>query len=235
MMTYIKNFFFFYFVSTKETTLPLSLRSKIISIFIFLLLQYSFLLIITSVRYILVLKNILPPLKHNDETSAILNSLFFSVFLGPLLEEVIFRLWIVYNKITVSISATYLLLWLSGALFRVYWFKTLTSILLFALIFCLTFTVLFFLLKKYENQKIINFWQKNQKAFIIISCILFAAIHIGNYTGNNNSIGYYLITFAPQIFFGLILCYIRIRIGFGASVVTHSINNFIPLILSKII
>lgn len=234
-MKYIKNFFYFYFASAKETTFPLLLRSKVISVFIFLLLQYTFLLIITSIRYILVLKNVLPPLKHDNETSAIVNSLFFSVFLGPLLEEVIFRLWIVYNKINVSISATYLLIWLFGTLFHVYWFKTLTSILLFALIFSLTFTVLFFLLKKYENQKLINFWQKNQKVLIIISCILFAVIHIGNYTGNNNSIAYYFITFAPQIFFGFILCYVRIRIGFGASVATHSLNNFIPLILSKIL
>ncbi|GEM_PF-7096000 len=62
--------------------------------------------------------------------------------------------------------------------------------------------------------------------------MLFGAAHIGNYTGNNNSIAYYFITFAPQISFGFILCYIRIRIGFEASLTTHSINNFIPLILS---
>ncbi|MFP8894375.1 MULTISPECIES: CPBP family glutamic-type intramembrane protease [Chryseobacterium] len=235
MITNIKNLFYFYFAPSKEITSTLSLRSKVISIFVFLLLQYLLLLLITSIRYILVLKNVLPPLNHDDETSAIVNSLFFSVFLGPLLEEVIFRLWIVYNKINISFSATYLLLWLFGTLFHVYWFKTLTSILLFALIFSLTFTVLFFLLKKYENQKLINFWQKNQKALIIISCILFTVIHIGNYIDNNNSIAYYFITFAPQISFGFILCYIRIRMGFGASVATHSINNFIPLILSKII
>ncbi|WP_162074362.1 CPBP family glutamic-type intramembrane protease [Chryseobacterium fistulae] len=81
----------------------------------------------------------------------------------------------------------------------------------------------------------LNFCEKNQKVFIIISSILFAAIHIENYTGINNSVIYYLITFAPQILFGFTQSYLRIRMGFGTGLAAHSINNFIPLILSKII
>ncbi|MFZ4927973.1 type II CAAX prenyl endopeptidase Rce1 family protein [Chryseobacterium sp. Mn2064] len=101
------------------------------------------------------------------------------------------------------------------------------------MIFCSIFFLLFFLLKKYENEKLINFWLNNQKKFIIISSILFGAIHFDNYTNTDNSILYYLITFAPQIFAGFILCYARVRMGFLTCLAIHSLNNFIPLILSK--
>ncbi|RLJ33459.1 CAAX prenyl protease-like protein [Chryseobacterium sp. 7] len=234
-MVYIKNLFYFYFSPTKETVSSLPLCSKIINIFSFLLLQYLFILLITGIRILLQIKGILEPLKYDGEMNTLTNSLFLSVLLGPLLEEIVFRLWLIYDKINISISVAYILLWVSAKVFGVHWFSSIPYVLIFVLVFISIFTALFFLLKRYENQKIISFWEKNQKLFIIISCIFFGAIHIGNYTTNNNSIIYYFITFAPQIFFGFILCYIRIRMGFGASVATHSINNFIPLILSKII
>lgn len=62
--------------------------------------------------------------------------------------------------------------------------------------------------------------------------MLFGAAHIGNYIRDNDNIIYYSIVFTPQIFSGFILSYIRIRMGFATSLATHSINNFIPLILS---
>ncbi|CAA7197320.1 CPBP family glutamic-type intramembrane protease [Chryseobacterium potabilaquae] len=234
-MKYIKNLFYFYFKPSKEITLSLSPRSKIISIFIFLLLQYSFLLIITSIRYILVLKNVLPPLKYDNKMELISNSFFFSVLLGPILEETLFRLWLVYSKVNLSITISYLLLWIAALAFDIYWFDTIKLVIYFILSFIVLFTLFFFIFKKYESEKLINFWKKNQKVFITISSILFGVIHIWNYTDSNNSICYYLITFSPQIFSGFILCYLRVRIGFGASVATHSLNNFIPFILSKII
>jgi membrane protease YdiL (CAAX protease family) len=235
LMVYLKNLFYFYFSPSKETVSPLPLYSKIINIFSFLLLQYLFILLITGIRILLQIKGILEPLKYDGEMNALTNSIFLSVLVGPLLEEIIFRLWIVYNKINISVSVTYFLLWISAKVFEMHWFSSISYVLIFVLVFISIFTTLFFLLKRYENQKVINFWDKNQKLFIFISCIFFGAIHIGNYTTNNNSVLYYFITFAPQIFFGFILCYVRIRIGFGASVSTHSLNNFIPLILSKIL
>lgn len=234
-MVYIKNLFYFYFFPSKETVSPLPLSSKIINIFCFLLLQYLFILLITGIRMLLQIKGMLEPLKYDGEMNSLTNSLFLSVLLGPLLEEIVFRLWLIYDKINISISVTYFLLWVSAKVFGVHWFSTISFILVFVLLFILIFTALFFLLKKYENQKLFDFWKKNQKVFIIISSILFAAIHIGNYTGNNNTIIYYLITLAPQILFGFTQSYLRIRRGFGTSLTAHSVNNLIPLILSKII
>ncbi|WP_376779145.1 CPBP family glutamic-type intramembrane protease [Chryseobacterium flavum] len=160
------------------------------------------------------------------------DSFFFSVILGPVLEEILFRLWLVYNKINISITIVCFLLWINGLVFNIYWFDNYKFTTYFILTFIVLFICSLYLFKKYEKVKTFNFWNKNQKTFIIISCMLFGAAHIGNYTGNNNSIEYYFITFAPQISFGFILCYMRIRIGFGASLTTHSLNNFIPLILS---
>lgn len=235
MISYIKNLFYFYFVPSKERITPFSIPSKIKSVFVFLLIQYLFAGIIIYFRQYLVLKNILSPLQYTKEMSVVVNSLFIAVLFAPLVEEVVFRLWIVYHKISVSVSVTYVLLWLTGVTFQTPWFRTLIFTVFYILLFILIFTALFFLLKKYENQKIKTFWKKNQKIFIIISCMLFGAIHIGNYTGSNHSILYYFITFAPQVFFGFILCYMRIRMGFWTGFVTHFVNNFILLVLFKMI
>lgn len=235
MISYIKNLFYFYFVPSKERTTPFSLRYKTSSVFVFLLVQYIFAGVIIYFRQYLVLKNILSPLQYTKGMSVIVNSLFISVLLAPLVEEVVFRLWIIYNKINVSISAAYVLLWLTGMIFQIHWFRTFTFKILYVLLFILIFSALFLLLKKYENQKIKIFWEKNQKMFIIISCILFGAIHIGNFTSSIHSILYYFTTFTPYIFFGFILCYMRIRMGFWTSFSTHILNNFILLILIKII
>ncbi|RMZ58992.1 CPBP family intramembrane metalloprotease [Chryseobacterium nematophagum] len=234
-MKYIKNLFYFYFKPSKEITHPLSLRSKIISILYFLLLKYSFLLFFVSIRYLLVLQNIVPPLKYDNKMELISNSFFFSVLLGPILEEILFRLWLVYSKVNLSITITCLLLWISALAFDIYWFDTIKLVIYYILSFIVLFTLFFFLFKKYESEKLINFWKKNQKVFITISSILFGVIHIWNYTDSNNSILYYIITFSPQVFSGFILCYLRVRMGFEVGVATHSLNNFIPLILSKII
>ncbi|WP_454045896.1 CPBP family glutamic-type intramembrane protease [Chryseobacterium sp. Marseille-Q8038] len=234
-MIYIRNLFYFYFCPSKEITLLLSFRNKTVSILYFLLLQYSFVFLFVCIRYVLVLKKIVPPLVYDNKMEELTKSFFFFVFLGPLLEEIIFRLWLVYNKINVSITIAYLILWINGLIFHIHWFYTVKLVIYFTLSFIVLFTLFFFLFKKYEGEKLINFWKKNQKIFIIISCFLFGALHIGNYGVTSNLIMYSFITFAPQIFSGFILCYLRVRMGFEASFVAHSVNNFIPFILSKII
>ncbi|CAA7393233.1 hypothetical protein CHRY9393_03481 [Chryseobacterium fistulae] len=153
-MMYIKNLFYFYFFPSKEILSPLPLRSKIVNILIFLVLQYLFVLLITGIRMYLQIKGILEPLKYDGEMRAITNSLFLSVLLGPLLEEIVFRLWLVYDKTNISISVTYLLLWIIAKIFGLHWFSTISFILIFVLVFILIFTAVFFLLKRYENQKL---------------------------------------------------------------------------------
>ena len=169
-MIYIKNLFYFYFNPSKEITLPLSVRSKIFSIFYFFLLEYSFLLIFICTRYFLVLKNIVPPLSYDSKMEAITNSFFFSVLLGPLLEEILFRLWLVYSKINVSITIAYLLLWISGLVFHIYWFDTVKLVVYFILSFITLFTLLFFLLKRYELATIF------ETKFIYSLCYIFRLI-----------------------------------------------------------
>lgn len=234
-MIYIKNLFYFYFIPSKEITLLLSFRKKAISILYSLLVEYFFVFLFAGIRCVLVLKNIVPPLSYDNKMEALTKSFYFFVLLGPLLEEVLFRLWLVYNKINVSITIAYLILWINGLIFHIHWFYTTKLVIYFILLFIFLFTLFFFLLKKYEGEKLINFWRKNQKIFIIISCFLFGALHIGNYAVTSNLIMYSFITFAPQIFSGFILCYLRVRLGFEAGFVAHSVNNFIPFIISKII
>ncbi|WP_397376458.1 CPBP family glutamic-type intramembrane protease [Paenimyroides aestuarii] len=73
-------------------------------------------------------------------------------------------------------------------------------------------------------------WQKNFPWIVYFSIILFAYIHIGNYT-NNNLLFYILspLIVSSQLIMGILVTFIRVRLSFFWGILYHSMWNFLIL------
>lgn len=82
-------------------------------------------------------------------------------------------------------------------------------------------------------------WRKQYlRAFpwvVHISCIAFAAVHLNNFSLNQTSYWLMPLLVLPQWLTGLVLGWLRVRRGIGASILLHGIFNGGPLLLVWIV
>lgn len=64
-----------------------------------------------------------------------------------------------------------------------------------------------------------------------LSCLAFAAIHLGNFSYTSTPLWVLPLLVLPQWLTGLVLAWIRVRRGFGAAVALHGIFNAGPLLI----
>ncbi|MDU1905437.1 MAG: CPBP family glutamic-type intramembrane protease [Dysgonomonas sp.] len=153
------------------------------------------------------------------------NVLFFTLLIGlvgPLKEEVQFRLLLKINKPNIIIF---------------YAVNILTAVVLFLLgkvtngfvYISILGLISLFLWKK--GIKIKNYYQKYFSIIFYLFTVVFALLHITNYGGDLE----YLILgipilVLPQFVLGCILGYVRIKFGFWYNVLFHVVNNIIAFI-----
>ena len=139
--------------------------------------------------------------------------------IAPFLEEVIFRLSLVFNPLNISLSVSTLISLIINKLFC-----PLISILSFFLVFILIYK----LALTYE-QKIIAFWNKNFKYIFYFLALSFGLVHISNYNYIKFS-QYFMapILVLPQLILGFLLSFTRIyyKKGFLICVIIHCLMNF---------
>ena len=146
---------------------------------------------------------------------------------SPIIEEIIFRLSLVFKPIYLSLSVS--------SLTSLILYKTINHYL--ALI---VFIVLFFLIKYlagFNYDYLFRIWRKYFKSIFYFIAISFGLIHITNYTFNNPAqliIVPFLIL--PQIVLGLLLSYARVyfKKGFIMSLFVHILLNSISLTVNYI-
>lgn len=149
------------------------------------------------------------------------------VILSPIIEEVIFRLSLIFNPVYISFSVSTLTALIINRLSNY-----LVAILVFFLLFVLVRKLI--LTFKYH---MFLFWRKNFKYIFYFLSILFGLVHISNYEFNN--ISQYLITpilILPQLGLGLILSFTRVfyEKGFLICLITHILINLISVSFSLI-
>lgn len=165
------------------------------------LLNLIAIVILVSILHIFEATHLLEPRQHQVEDLLIHKSLLVSFILvgiiGPVIEELIFRLPLryQYNYIFKAIFS------LAAGLGR------LTS--------------------EQEESIITNFRQKYFGWFFYPMAILFGCIHISNYQGYNELLLWIPLLTSIQFIAGLFLGYIRVQFGLIWSILFHSFNNFI--------
>ena len=121
--------------------------------------------------------------------------LVLTVVIGPLIEELIFRLYLRYKN-NYALHFLISLVSLTGARNE----------------------------QKAETF-FISLWKKRYKFIFYFSAIIFGLIHISNFEFSYTILLLSPILVAPQIILGLFIGYLRVRIGFVSGLLLHSLHN----------
>lgn len=153
--------------------------------------------------------------------------------IGPIFEETLFRLWLSFKKIDVAISASFFIFYLAVIVIcnkSLYSIGVTTDLMLPFFI-----SVIFFIvLKRYLNPIVLSkcrakYWMH----FVGISSVLFASVHLKNFTPFHfNIIWAYLFFVLPQFFMGLLLSYIRLKNGFYWALLLHCLVNSFSILIT---
>jgi Type II CAAX prenyl endopeptidase Rce1-like len=149
------------------------------------------------------------------------------VIIGPLLEEIIFRLPLKLEKISIGLSLALIIYRCSGGHFSSFNFNNPYSYVRIIIIICLVLAT-----NKYFPIKWIDFIKERWYSyFFYLSAFAFAFVHIANFAPYNYEvILFYPLFTLPQFIMGVATGYIRMRHGFLAGWALHALIN-LPFVL----
>lgn len=138
--------------------------------------------------------------------------------IAPFMEEVIFRLSLVFDPLNISLSGSTIISLVLNKL----------SYHLIALISFLLVFILIYKLATTYKQEMIVFWNKNFKYIFYFLSLLFGLVHISNYKCTDTS--QYLLTsilIFPQLAIGFVLSFTRVyyKKGFLIGILIHCLMN----------
>ncbi len=184
----------------------------------FLELYISYFIIAIPISFPIILLRVLDllPLNVLEKPDVSLKYLSSIIVLGPIVEELCFRLFLKKTRINISIGLSIFIIAIAKSLFGSnFWYEWyILTIPVFGLFYYLLGT------KKY-GAKIPTL------LLIHISVLSFGFIHLFNFVEIK---GWMYLIFplltAPQILMGYILSYVRLRFGFRYCMFLHIITNF---------
>ena len=147
---------------------------------------------------------------------------FLVVILGPLVEELIFRLILVPKRRNIAIF-TFVFSFL--VLNKTYYIIKIDWLLLVSLVVSGLLSFLVFNLLK-RNPKIETAIGKRQKIITMVSIVLFGLGHIANIETLHWELAlFYPVYVLPQMILGYIFSMQRLKLGFVWGLLFHSMNN----------
>lgn len=157
-----------------------------------------------------------------SQSEAVIISILSSIIAAPLIEEFTFRgiftrtKWIWFLSILLQFRLVFLI-------FEQYFIGSQENIFIFGII------LIFILFVKYSDVAI-NFTVNTTNFWIVLYTIVFAVMHLLNFTNLEINPLLYIFLIFPQLFIGIILGYIRITYGLRYSILMHACYNLIVLL-----
>lgn len=153
--------------------------------------------------------------------------IFMVVILGPLVEELIFRLILVPKRKNIAIF-TFVFSFL--VLNKTYYINKIDWLLLVSLVVSGLLSFLVFKLLK-QNPKIETVIGKRQKIITMVSVVLFGLGHIANIETLHWELALlYPVYVLPQMILGYIFSVQRLKLGFIWGLLFHSMNNLMAFL-----
>ena len=151
------------------------------------------------------------------------------VVVGPLFEEILFRLNLVVTRINCALFVTALII----MLMKVSFFQSVEFYIFLGVIPLFPIIYYIFIRIKFPFQQIDHFVKSNFRYLFHILAITFGMLHLFNY----QTVYWWMILFspiitAPYIVTGYILGYTRMRYGFSNGWLIHSSINFIYVFMT---
>jgi uncharacterized protein len=155
-------------------------------------------------------------LTHKAVDLSFQEKILYGILLSPIIEEILFRLILVFNRKNLLILKLTIF---SLLIFFVIKESIVKVIFFFLLLFLLIFVYAY-------KDRCQYFFRKNFRIFFFLITGLFAFLHLFNFLGISLSNSFYLLLFIiPQFILGLLLGYIRITYGIQYSIIFHVLVN----------
>ncbi len=148
-----------------------------------------------------------------------------AIFWAPIVEEMVFRYGFIRPSEAILLAPLFVSVLLIGP-------KAWTILVLVLAISALIF--LFFLKNKDKNKFVNYVSKKTNRHFPWIfhsMTILFASIHLCNFSLNKVAYWIFPILVLPQWITGLVLGWVRVHYGISSSILLHSLFNLGPILL----
>ena len=218
---------------------PNKIRSKLSSVkkssLLIALFLFAFLLSIVSggiskltVNYFEI--NRIP--SYISNTNVYITFFISAVIVGPLIEEIAYRLPLRVSKQYSALGFSALIfIWVSKLYYRTMVFSSegLISKITLALLGGL---IVFFILRNTKTlHRLELFWKNNLRTVVYFSVVLFGYMHLFNFEITKWTILFSPLLVLPQIIMGFVFTYARLKFGFIYAIVTHALLNLIGFVM----
>lgn len=155
------------------------------------------------------------------------------ILLGPIYEEISFRMGLNFKKNSFIISFLLIIFFLSGG--TLFFNSIDVSYINNLVIRIIPLTILYFLVNKYITQSHMVFLKRRYYNIIIWTfAIIFSVLHLSNYSPYEVSqIPFYILIVFAFFYISMTLSYIRIRHGLIYSIIFHCGWNLLQVIANK--
>ncbi|WP_396124833.1 CPBP family glutamic-type intramembrane protease [Chryseobacterium foetidum] len=196
---------------------------------------YLFCLILSTSISIAVYYFIDTPQRKAEHIDLNFGYIFLSCFFLPLIEEIVFRLSLIYSRCNLSFTTAGLFFLIINNFLKTrdifigenYYLIRIISSLMISILIGIIF---YFAYKKYEGM-LAYFFENNFRTVFYISSLIFAFLHISNFQISLDKYLVYPLIILPQLIFGLTAGFIRIKYGFLYCLSVHILNNLIPTLI----
>ncbi|AHM61711.1 hypothetical protein D770_17295 [Flammeovirgaceae bacterium 311] len=190
-----------------------------------LLLSFGVLILLGALRD----AGLVPELPHAMEDImkefSFLIVFLLAAVLMPALEELTFRLWLIYNPIYFHVSLWLIAFFLSTALTQAG--LPLFGYAVFGIAALITILLLTF--KDAAQQLLVNLYTNYYGWLFYGAAIIFALVHLINFQLNARILLMAPLLVLPQLLLGLILGYLRVRLGLIWAIALHGVYNALVL------
>jgi len=162
-----------------------------------------------------------------------LHSFVLIGFIGPLLEEFMFRLALIFKPIYLATSFSIVFLYLYSyytgtelASFDSFLYRAIIAILLFFLVYKLC--------SKYSHF-MNHIWINHTNKIVVVMSFLFGLFHFMNYDRESLSFVNSFVILIPHFISGLIYSHLRLKYDFLSVVITHILFNMMGILITKIL
>ena len=235
-MTAIKDFLCFYLHSFVPSLASTSVFKKILRTMSLLIFNWFVLIFFSVLMSTLLTKAgiMKEPVLIKKAFPTLIIALLLAGLVGPVIEEIISRLWLVYSDKKMSIAiGTLMLIVVYKMCYYIGIGNGYVSLKVGAIsLFCgvLTGFVSFSVLTKL-NVNLAEIFTKNIRSLAMISGVVFGYLHLVNYKFSLNLLLFSPIVLAGYLSGGLILSFIRVRYGILYAIAFHIIHNVILLLI----
>ncbi|NTV31053.1 CPBP family intramembrane metalloprotease [candidate division WWE3 bacterium] len=170
-------------------------------------------------------------------------TLLVGSILAPIIEELTFRLPLRYSALNVSVFIGFVSLLIFQLMDelnlpfmdlipeQIRSVGILSGGPIFTASFSVGILILFLIVRQFiKKDAALGWYSRHVGVLFYLSALSFGFVHLENYTGLGTLIFLAPILVAPQIIGGLMWGYLRIRYGFGWSILIHSLYNFIGIV-----